>query len=384
MDVIVARDINRHSGASPQAGETPLSTLVDGFLSHDDLDARLGADEHLFPRFMARLSGTLERAFAGSCPQSRFEAHKSLYLLYEDHIRTPRPGAGANQYHPFIMRIRSEIEKAWESFEAGRVRLDPAEIPDDDLGFERFLKDRVLTNQLADHPLFIFLEERASHEEFRSFLLHEGTLVLRFCDLMVLSMLGVDEEVRSELADNFWDEVGNGDYRNRHTEAFRRLLRHAGLEADDGHFLSADMIDRLQWQGLAGYNLYLNGLLHRRNYFKSVGSLGASEIMDPRQYARVLRGCRRVGFDDEQGLAYYADHSELDVAHGEGWLRNVMLPLLRRHPESRVDMVAGALMRINTAADYYDYLHRKLTSRAAVLASLDLSSGSVRTSSGAV
>ena len=72
------------------------------------------------------------------------------------------------------------------------------------------------------------------------FFRHEGVLILRFCDLMVLSMLGVDEDVREELATNLWDEVGNGNYQNRHTELFRRLLRHAGVRLPEASQVSVD------------------------------------------------------------------------------------------------------------------------------------------------
>lgn len=344
-----------------EIGRRRLSDAVQEFLSHRDLDSLLNSNVGLFPRFMDKLSATLGQAFGDGCETSLFESHKSLYYLYEDNIGTPRPGRSLNQYHPFIIRIRNEIERAWEESERRRIDLDPGEVPADGPGFARLLKERCFSHKLADHALFDFLETEARHDEMVSFFLHEGTLILRFCDLIVLAMVGADEEVRSELAENFWDEVGNGNYQNRHTELYRRLLAGAGLEFQGGHFLSEQLIDKLGWQGLAGYNLYLNFALHRRNYYRSMGAMGVAEMMDPPQYERIVRGCRRVGFDDEGSLAYYVGHAEMDIAHGDGWLTNVMIPLIRRHPEAGYDMVLGALMRINTTTDYYDALHAKLT-----------------------
>ena len=343
-----------------EAVDGSISDSVRLFLSSDDLDSLLNSNLGLYPRFMGRLSETLEQGFVQGCEQALFEAHKALYYLYEDHIRTPRPGVGMNQYHPFVIRVRNDIEGAWEASELSRVSVDPGEIPAEEEDFIRLLRERFFSQDLSGHPLFDFLEKDATYEEIVSFFLYEGMLVLRFCDLIVLSMLGVDDEVRQELSENFWDEVGNGNYKNRHTEQFRRLLRHVGLNLPDGHLFPEAMIDRLNWQGLAGYNLYFNLSFHRRNYFKFMGCLGVAEMLDPGQYERILRGCRRVGLKDRKALAYYANHAELDVAHGEGWLENVLLPLSRRHPEARHDMLVGALMRINTAADYYDFLYRRL------------------------
>ncbi len=354
--------------ATPQQ----LSETVEWLLAQDDLDSLLRSDSGVFPAFMERLDQCLVRAFPGQNPEALFEVHKSLYYLYQDNIGLPRPGFGQNQYHPFIIRIRNEIEKAWEAFEKGRLDLSQDDIPEDESAFLDFMREQCASRSLAQHPLFDFLEYDADYRQMVEFFLHEGALILRFCDLMVLSMLGVDEEVRNELAVNFWDEVGNGNYQDRHTELFKRLLEHAGVDLPETHQLAQTLSERLDWQGLAGFNFYVYLGLHRRNYFKYIGGMGVAEYMDPPQYDKILRGCRRVGLKDRDALAYYAEHAELDVEHGEGWFTKVMLPLIRKHPETRYDMVAGALMRINTTADYYDYLYRTLTAvrpRTASLAS---------------
>ena len=204
------------------------------------------------------------------------------------------------------------------------------------------------------------MEDDANEDAIVDFFVHEGTVILRFCDLIVLSMVGADDDVRRELADNFWDEVGNGNYQNRHTELYKRLLRYVDHEKPEQHLLSALCLERLDWQGLAGYNLYMNLALNRRNYYKSVGCLGVAEMMDPAQYDKIVRGCHRVGLRDDHQLAYYVDHIEIDKEHGDGWLNNVMAPIVSRYPEAAYDIAAGALMRLNTGCDYYDYLLEKL------------------------
>lgn len=343
-----------------EAAPRRLSERVAWLLGHQDLESLLDPGSRFFPDFMHQLGQTLERAFRGRDGRALFEVHRALHQLYEDSIRPPRPGAGRNQYHPFIMRIRNEIETAWQGFETGRVDLAAKDIPNDEAAFIGFIRDLCASHSFAGHALFDFLEHEADHDQIADFFLHEATLVLRFCDLIVLSLLGADEEVRSELAVNFWDEVGEGAYQNRHTELFKQLLRHTGVEIPEAQLTAETLSERLDWPGLAGYNLYVFFGLHRRNYFRYIGGMGVAEYMDPPQYVKVLRGCRRVGLSDRKALAYYAGHAELDIEHGEAWFTKVMGPLVRRYPEARHEMVEGALMRINTTADYYDYLHRKL------------------------
>lgn len=343
----------------------PLFDTVEKLLAVRDLDTLLESNQTIFPMVMGRLQDALKGAFVDGDPQALFETHKTLYFLYEEHIETPRPGRGYNQFHPFVMRLRNDIEKAWEQHELARFDLQAERIPDNDEAFVAYFKERCFTHRTASHPLFTYLEEQASHDDLVAFFLHEGTLVLRFCDLIVLSMVGADEEIRSELAENFWDEVGAGQYQNRHVEQFRRLLRYIGQTAKETHLLSDTMLDRLGWQGLAGYNLYLDLALHRRNFFRSMGALGIAEMMDPYQYSKIVRGCERVGLRDQEALSYYVGHAEMDIEHGDHWMANVMLPLARRYPEARAELVIGAEMRLNTAADYYDFLLHKIASSGA-------------------
>jgi hypothetical protein len=162
------------------------------------------------------------------------------------------------------------------------------------------------------------------------------------------------------LAANLWDEMGNGDPAMRHTVLFRRLLSYVGHDTDADTASTENFVGVHDWQGYAGYNLHLFFSLHRRNYFKSVGCLGSSEFMDGGQYAKILRGCRRVGLEDMERLAYYASHVEIDAQHGETWLANVLVPLVLKYPQARSEIMLGAEMRLNVAADYYDSMLHKL------------------------
>ncbi|MGH7089057.1 MAG: iron-containing redox enzyme family protein, partial [Stellaceae bacterium] len=226
--------------------------------------------------------------------------------------------------------------------------------------FSAFFKERCRSHRLARHPLFDFLAFQASREQIIEFFLHDRALILRFCDLVSLAMIGAEDEVRGELAANLWDEMGNGNPTLRHTVLFRRLLAYAGCAADGDDASTERYVDVLEWQGFAGYNLHLCFSLNRRNYWKSVGCLGSSEFMDSGQYAKIVQGCRRVGLDRAEDLAYYASHVEIDADHGESWLANVLLPLIAKYPAARHEIALGAEMRLNIAADYFDAVLRKL------------------------
>jgi hypothetical protein len=325
-----------------------------------DLDGIVARDSDFFATFMADLTRTLDGAFGRRQARAMLEIQKSLYHLYELNFATPADPQAANQFHPFLLRIRNDIERAWEGFETQRARVKAAEAPGDATAFSDAFKERCAQHRLARHALFDYLEFKASRAEMVAFFLHDSALILRFCDLVSLAMVGADDEVRHELAANLWDEMGNGNPSLRHTVLFRRLLHYVGHDAASDSASTAKQVDIHDWQGYAGYNLHLFFSLHRRNYFKSVGCLGSAELMDGAQYAKILHGCRRVGLEDMEHLAYYASHVEIDASHGETWLANVLVPLVLKYPQARADIALGAEMRLNVTADYYDSILAKL------------------------
>lgn len=292
---------------------------------------------------------------------ARYQLHKALYLLYEEHLRPSGASTVFNQYNPELIGVRNRLERRWEAFETSRARFDADAVPTDPDAFRRYFKALIMSHHMVGHPLFDFLETEATREDLVGFFLSDAAVIVRFCDLVVLSMVGVEDAIRPELAENFWDEMGNGRHQERHVHLYRNLLEYAGVNLPGDELVADDFSGHLNWQGLAGYNLYLFLCMHRKNQFRSLGALGAAEAMDPAQYAKVLAGCRRVGLEDNDKLAYYAGHAELDVSHGEGWCDNVLLPLVQRYPQRRGEIVEGTLMRMNITADYYDDLLRRLS-----------------------
>ena len=329
---------------------------VGALVARSDLEDHLERSELEAATLLRSCDRLVEAAFGKGDPVARYQAHKALYVLYEDSLRPAGVDAGLNQFNPFLITLRNKIERRWEKLELERIALNSEEVPEDPDAFGDYFMATCWGHKMIGHRLFEYLGAEASRGELINFFLNDGAVIVRFCDLVALSMIGADDDVRPELATNFWDEMGKGAFQERHVALYRDLLAYTGtnLPADD---LSTDhFIDRLDWSGLTGYNLYLFLCLHRRNQFRALGALGAAEMTDPPQYARVLEGCRRVGLDDDARLAYYAGHHETDVTHGADWLEKVLLPLVRKYPKKRHEIVVGALMRMNVTLDYYDNL----------------------------
>lgn len=332
----------------------PLDLAVSALCDCAELEEWVEQEPDWEARFLDQLKIALSRAFADREPVALKEVHRALFSLYDLHVMDGTSPRTANQFNPTLTRVRSRIERAWIDSEVGRLDVETG--ASDSAAMVRSLKNLWARHPVAAHPLFDFLEKDASREQVIAFFKSDSALNIRFFDLLLFSMVGSREGVRKELAQNFWDESGRGEAARSHVRLFQHLLETVGLgRAHDNH------AGELGWQGLAGHNLFMLTCLNRRHYFKLLGIMAMTELLDPSQYEKLARGCRRVGLGNLNELDYYDEHVTIDVIHGEGWLANVIVPIVNETPSVGADILLGAALRLASCRDYYDALYEQLT-----------------------
>ena len=331
-----------------------LSSAIRAMIEDPALEQHFDTHPQAFHLLLQRLEKVLDAAFANGEDDALEDVHAALFALYELHVAPAASERCANQFNPYLIRVRGVIERRWLASEA--MRAAPL---DADVRTGQDLTDAIRAvsaqHRASHHPLFDFLETEATQEQLAAFFRSDSALNIRFFDLIVLALLGSDPSVRGELSQNFWDEAGKGDAQQSHVTLFRHLLHTTGIpHADDDH------ASLLAWQGLAGYNLFMMTGLNRSHGLKSLGVMAVTELLDPTQYEKLTRGCRRLGMGHQGELEYYDEHVSIDVVHAEGWLSNVIVPLATKFPSQMNDIYAGAQWRLNTCAAYYDDLHARL------------------------
>lgn len=297
---------------------------------------------------------TTQLAFGEQDQSALLAAHRSLKTLYDLHL-FPSAYGSRNQHNPYLGFVRQVLEDGWIGFEEQRSAVNPEGIPADKKGFASYFQAMVMAHPAAHNRLYDFLQTEATEDQVRKFLLTEQPLNVRFFDVIVLSALGTEGGVRREVSENLWDESGEGKSEKAHTKLFADLLDTLGVD-----YREQDLVDQLDWQALAGYNLFLNLGLHRGSYYRFVGCLGATELLDPPNYTKFMSGCNRLGIDRQGDFTYYNEHIIVDIKHGSGWVDNVIVPLLDSTEDAAYQFLMGANMRLNTTHDYYEALYFKL------------------------
>ncbi len=333
----------------------PLQAAVATMCEAEHLDDWLDAEPDWAARFLAKVRATMARAFDEHDPAALAELHAALFALYDLHVADGADPRARHQFNPLLTQARGLIERAWLRSERRRLGPVSAAATQSSAAVVEALKALWSGHRAASHPLFDFLERDASREQIVAFFRNDSALNIRFFDLLLYSLIGSRVEVRRELVQNLWDESGRGDPVRSHVALFRHLLDVTGVgQTPDNH------ATELGTDGHAGYNLFMMTSLNRAHYFKLLGVMAMTELLDPSHYEKLVRGCRRVGLGDAGELDYYEEHVTIDIVHAEGWLAEVIVPVVEQTPSVADDILFGAAMRLSSCESYYETLHAKL------------------------
>lgn len=222
------------------------------------------------------------------------------------------------------------------------------------------IENAISEHSAARHELFDYLCYEADLNDLKSFILSESVLNLEFFDYLALSIIGVSDQAKSEIAENLWDEAGHGNIKMFHTSLFKNLMRDLGLSYNRNK-----IIETTTWEGLAGINLFSYFAIYPYNKVKYLGLMSATEMLDPIHYHKLIKGISRITNKEKIDTRYYREHELIDIKHGTGWLEKVVFPELTKKPEKLTEFWLGFYMRLNSVKKYYDKLLKLFTQQQA-------------------
>jgi hypothetical protein len=228
----------------------------------------------------------------------------------------------------FVETLRAEI--------ADRA----AEAPEDEDGFIAWFERLQEEGPGQGDPLFPWLAEQASLDDFRYFLAQEAAGEAGFEDLTALAQVKVPADAKMELANNYWDEMGRGNPKGMHGPMLAALVAQLDLKAE---------IDDTVWESLALANAMTAMAVNRRYAWHAIGALGAIELTAPGRSRATADGLRRLGIDGK-ARRYFELHAVLDVRHSKDWNDKVFRPLVAGDPRRARAMAEGALIRLTAGA----------------------------------
>lgn len=295
----------------------------------------------------AGLADALDRAFPTDDSlvdqEVRLTLIRRLHSFYDAYMRGPElfDTIPALNLDPGIRLI----EARWLDWEDRR--LGDQELPGSG---EEFLSwFRVVAEQHVQRDFCRYLADEATLPELALFFLAEELVDGKFDDVMALVQTGTKGVTKMTIAENYWDEMGEGDHAKVHTTMFDHSARYMRAElADRGLDESAVVCPEVYENA----SLLLMYGIHRRLSPRALGAMGVLEQSASPRFQAMVDGCVRLGVPEEV-IEYQRVHIHVDADHGAEWIDGVLSPLVHQSQPLRDEIARGVLTRVRVADAYY-------------------------------
>jgi hypothetical protein len=272
----------------------------------------------------------------------------SLYLLYELHYRGFAEVDERWEWEPGLITLRSGLD---DDFEA---TLREALAADDGTPEPARLGETIVRLIEADDgpQLSVYMERRATLEQFREFLIHRSAYQLKEADPHSWAIPRLAGSAKAALVEVQSDEYGGGRPERVHATLFAKAMQALDLDPTYGAYL-----DRIPAVTLSTVNLMSLCGLQRRLRGAIVGHLAAFEATSPLPNGRYARGLRRLGALEE-ALDFFDEHVEADSVHENIAVYDMAQGLARSEPASVADILFGVRALLHLDARFAEHLLR--------------------------
>lgn len=280
-------------------------------------------------------------ALAGADPVDWRDLLLSLSAIHDLHTAPlgQLDGRERLQHHPAVAAIKWRLE---ETLVAEFVRRDDTagwDLPERPSVAMRAIGVRGLVPEVYE-----WLAQDAGPQEIVEYLSLEGGPDGGFDDLVAACQIGLDGTAKLELAQNYWDEMGNGSLARVHTELHRKLSRAVGLSCPPRDRQPVEALERSVLTGLLATNRWLQPEL--------LGALGLLELQAGPRCRKVVAALERTGAGAD-ALDFYVEHANVDPRHGKDWVDKAIVPF-DDDPRWAAGIVRGARWRSIVNAGFFD------------------------------
>lgn len=300
-----------------------------------------------------------DQAYSKQEASSLEELHQVLAFIYDHDFSSSNIEHVDSDKLPIYRDISSVLEASMLKYE--RTQISATEIesyPEQGNEYVKWLKKMISNHESSVHPLYNkYMSESATASDLALYLTQETSLDPRFDDILALMQIGTQGAEKLEIANNYYDEMGNGNPDEVHTFLFAKALNELKV---DKEFIKNNML----LDSVVAGNLSSCFALSRRHYFKSVGYFGVTEYLAPRRFKHVVGAWKRNDLP-QAGIVYHKLHIQIDTVHANGWFNNIIAPLVDQSPAIGKEIALGAMIRLNSSERYLDSLNALFTSKKA-------------------
>lgn len=216
---------------------------------------------------------------------------------------------------------------------------------------EKFCKNSPCS---ISHNIFKSMDD-ANKEQLAEYMWAENLCDLTFVHILGFLMQGVFGSSGIEIANNYYDEIGNADEERFHIKLRKNMMKNVGLPSVDEGW-KFDSYDTFE---LIHFNTYCANGFKKELRMRLIGMMYATEFLVPPQLERAITCWKRVGLSDDE-LEYMLIHVIGDVEHSEGWANEVVIPLVDGNRELQEQILLGVSQHVEILTKLYDRLNETI------------------------
>lgn len=308
----------------------------------------------LAPALCAALTtGDLD-GLAGAVPRDRRDRVDVLQQVYDLHT-APLSVLGDKarfQHHPAVSALKARLEAAWLA-----ELPDMPEVLASEPDVVSAIRGMAVTDRLPS--TYHWIADEADWDGLVLFLAMEGGPDAGFDDLVASCQIGLAGPAKLELAQNYWDEMGNGSLDRVHTVLHDQLVDAVAMPRLARAELPVEALERTALGGLLATNRWLQP--------EMVGALGMIELQAGPRCRKVLQGFERLGAP-AAAYPFYAEHADVDPRHGKDWVEKAIVPLVQADPAWRPRILRGAWWRLVLSSRFFAAAESLLVRRTSAAA----------------
>lgn len=204
------------------------------------------------------------------------------------------------------------------------------------------MADKAYSHRINQHSLLTEMANNGIKAEAVKVFLENYYVNNRLFHLFIIALgLAAPLSRRTEIANNFFDEMGAGDHAMAHPNLFLKNFYTIGKPTSISPLPEALC--------LANAKMYAAFLCGDPHY--GMGGFGYIELTMPEQMKKILSGLEKSGIP-RSDLVFWETHISIDIEHGKAWFEE-MLALIET-PEQAQRCLTGGLTLLEARATMYD------------------------------
>lgn len=315
-----------------------MTTLI----KKDDLAVVASSEKALEESYYAVFANKSEHNTHANELQQRLNRHYKQLMSEPKHFLEIPDDASD------LLEIRS-IENAWSRYLDLCISKD---LPKSKKEFREWYASVNNVYKSSVKPFFEYFSNHATLEELAIYLIYEQEVDGSFDDIVALGQIGLQGKSKMVLAENYWDEMGNGVAEAVHTTMFadsvdylRAILNQTNPKLDVSRNIPTDI--------LANGNMLLMYANRRKYIARLLGAITILEDTAPDRFISTVSLMKKHNLP-EQVIRYHEVHVCCDCRHGEDLLDHVLMPLIMDGSDMFLSEVCkGILVRLYVALEYY-------------------------------